>query len=215
MSILSSARFFTTVAQMRQLPRGDIAEVAFVGRSNAGKSSALNVLCQRKRLAFASRTPGRTQALNFFAVGPEPVVSAYLVDTPGYGYAVAPHEVKKEWGLLGGRYLQSRSQLSGVVLIVDIRRRLTALDQALLDWIAPGQRLLVIASKSDKLSRSEQVQAGRAIHDAVLAHRKEAPDRVILFSATARTGVEEARSVIESWLCAAPKKTPALEDAGV
>src|ERR671920_1795179 len=97
MSLLSSARFATTVAKFAQLPRGGLPEIAFVGRSNSGKSTGINLLCARRRLAFASRTPGRTQALNFFAVGPESEALAYLVDTPGYGYAQAPHELKSGW----------------------------------------------------------------------------------------------------------------------
>ncbi len=201
MSLLTSARFLTTVAQLRQLPAGHVPEVAFVGRSNAGKSTAINTLCNRRRLAFASRTPGRTQALNYFSVGPEVGAAvAYIVDTPGYGYASAPKEVKKEWDTLGGRYLQKREQLRGVVLIADIRRQITALDEALLAWAPPHAELLVLASKCDKLNLSEQALAARAISAKVATLRRGAPFKVQLFSALNRRGIDEARAIIEGWL---------------
>ncbi|MEI6546411.1 MAG: ribosome biogenesis GTP-binding protein YihA/YsxC, partial [Burkholderiales bacterium] len=135
MPLLLTARFHTTVALLHQMPREGLLEVAFVGRSNAGKSSAINVLCNRRRLAFASRTPGRTQALNYFAVGPVDQAVAYLVDTPGYGYASAPLETKRGWDQLAGEYLSSRPQLAGTVLMADIRRKLTDLDRRLLAWV--------------------------------------------------------------------------------
>lgn len=209
MSLLQTARFLTTVAQLRQLPRGGVPEVAFVGRSNAGKSSAINVLCQRRRLAFASRTPGRTQALNFFALGPagEPPV-ACLVDTPGYGYAAAPQALKQQWDGLAGRYLQHREPLRGVVLILDIRREVTALDEALLRWAPADAALLVIASKCDKLNRSQQAQARRSIIAAVTPFRPAGDFEVLAFSATTSQGVEQGRIIIERWL--AEIREPAL-----
>lgn len=201
MSLLQTARFLTTVAQLRQLPRGGAPEVAFVGRSNAGKSSAINVLCQRRRLAFASRTPGRTQALNVFALGPagEPPV-ACLVDTPGYGYAAAPQALKQQWDTLAGRYLQRREQLRGVVLILDIRREVTALDEALLGWAPTGAALLVVASKCDKLNRSQQARACGVITAAVKPLRPDGDFEVLAFSATTSQGVEQGRIIIERWL---------------
>lgn len=213
MNLLPSARFHTTVAQLRQLPRGDTPEIAFVGRSNAGKSSAINVLCQRKRLAFASRTPGRTQALNFFALGAGEAIDALLVDMPGYGYAAAPGEIKREWDVLGGRYLQKRPQLRGVVLIVDIRRQITALDRTLLDWIDPAVPLLVIASKDDKLNRDERRRAVMAIEAAVAEHRVRDSFEVVPFSATDRHGLDEARAIIEAWI-AVPSPAGEPEDPG-
>lgn len=202
MSLLTTARFHTTVAQLRQLPRGDIPEVAFVGRSNAGKSSAINVLCNRRRLAFASRTPGRTQALNFFSIGPEqaPEAQAYLVDTPGYGYAQAPKEIKQEWDQLGGRYLQGRRQLAGVVLIADVRRGITPLDVALLAWVAPEVPVLVIMSKCDKLNRQAQAKARREMTAAVAELRPTDTFQVVPFSATGRQGLEEVTAIIEAWV---------------
>src|SRR5690606_32796828 len=158
--LLTSAQFFTTVAQLQQLPATGLPEVAFVGRSNAGKSSAINKLCNRNRLAFASRPPGRTQALNYFSLGPPGGdFVAYLVDTPGYGYAAAPGEVRKQWNTLAGRYLGERAQLRGVVLMVDIRRLVGERDVDLLRWIAPDAPILVLLTKADKLARTHQRRA--------------------------------------------------------
>ena len=110
--------FLTSAARSGDLPAIGAGEVAIAGRSNAGKSSAINTLCQRRRLAFASKTPGRTQALNFFALGPDgSAPRAFLVDAPGYGYAATPHEVRAGWDRLAGRYLQARDSLAGVVLV--------------------------------------------------------------------------------------------------
>lgn len=198
---LSSARFETTVARLSQLPQSRLAEVAFVGRSNAGKSSAINALCGQRRLAFASKTPGRTQALNYFALGPANAApSAWLVDTPGYGYASAPLEVKRGWDQLAGRYLAQRETLAGVVLVLDVRRGLTALDRTMLGWIAPEVPILVLASKCDKLGNAQLSTAMRgleaALHDAKLPN----PLGLLSFSATRRTGVDEAREIIADWL---------------
>ncbi|MFT4101754.1 MAG: ribosome biogenesis GTP-binding protein YihA/YsxC [Burkholderiaceae bacterium] len=213
MNLLASARFHTTVAQLRQLPRDGVPEVAFVGRSNAGKSSAINALCQRRRLAFASRTPGRTQALNYFAVGPVDREVGYLVDTPGYGYASAPQDVKKTWDQLGGRYLQSCKALRGVVLIVDIRREITDRDRALIDWIAPQVPLLAVASKCDKLNRAERVRACRAIAAQIGQSRDAGGFTVIGFSATDQIGVDAVREHIQQWLATGPQAAAGPADA--
>ena len=209
MQRLASARFHTTVAHLRQLPEDGLAEVAFVGRSNAGKSSAINALCRRRKLAFSSRTPGRTQALNFFVVGPDESPHAYLVDTPGYGYAAAPLELKKGWDQLGGRYLRGRQHLRGVVLIVDIRREIGERDRTLLEWIDPKVPLLALASKADKLNRAERHRARLNIREQIGALRPEGSFAVLPLSVTQDIGIEDARSVIEAWL--APR--PALDHA--
>lgn len=200
MSLLFTARFHTTVAQTRQLPRVELPEIAFAGRSNAGKSSAINVLCQRRRLAFSSRTPGRTQALNFFAIGPKEEPSAFLVDTPGYGYAAAPQAVRGAWDALAGRYLGQRAALRGVVLTVDSRRLVTELDRKLLGWLAPGVPVLVLLTKSDKLGYAERMAAYRAAVAQLKEIRPGADLSVLLFSVTDRVGLEEARAIIEGWL---------------
>lgn len=200
MPLLATARFHTTVAALHQLPRDGLVEVAFVGRSNAGKSSAINILCNRKRLAFASRTPGRTQALNYFAVGPVERTLAYVVDTPGYGYASAPLETKKTWDQLAGQYLQRRPQLAGVVLLADIRRGLTDLDRRLIDWVPASVRLVVVLTKSDKLSREQGRRTARAVSDELARLRPGSGDRVQLFSALNRSGSDELTETVENWL---------------
>ncbi len=198
---LSSARFETTVARLSQLPEARLAEVAFVGRSNAGKSSAINVLCGQRRLAFASKTPGRTQALNYFALGPPNADAlAWLVDTPGYGFASAPLEVKRGWDQLAGRYLAQRSTLAGVVLVLDLRRGLTALDRALLDWIAPEVPILVLANKADKFGNAQRLAAMRELRAAFDEAKLSNPLALLSFSSTHRIGVDEARETIVGWL---------------
>jgi GTP-binding protein len=200
MPLLPTARFHTTVAALHQLPRDGLVEVAFVGRSNAGKSSAINVLCNRKRLAFSSRTPGRTQALNYFTVGPEERPLGYLVDTPGYGYASAPLEMKRTWDQLAGQYLQKRPQLAGVVLLADIRRGLTDLDRRLIGWVPAGVRLSVTLTKSDKLSREQARKTQREVAAELARVRPGLGDLVMLFSALNRSGSDELAELVENWI---------------
>jgi len=203
MPSLLTARFYTTVAQTRQLPRAELPEVAFIGRSNAGKSSAINVLCQRRRLAFSSRTPGRTQALNFFAVGRGDLDEAYLVDMPGYGYAAAPGEIRQGWDALAGRYLADRASLHGVVLMIDIRRGFTDLDRRMLAFLPAGLPLLVLLTKSDKVGTAEQTATRRRML-AELADTHQRPQaEVVLFSSETRKGLDQARAIIEGWLAPA------------
>ncbi len=198
---LSSARFATTVAKLQQLPAAGLPEVAFVGRSNAGKSTAINVLCEKRRLAFASRTPGRTQALNYFALGPErEPPRAWLVDTPGYGFASAPLEVKRGWEGLAGRYLAQRETLAGIVLVLDIRRGVTDMDRTLLGWVRPGVPLLVLLSKCDKFGHAQRVAAMHDVEAALLALELRNPTTLLSFSATRRIGLDEAREIIGGWL---------------
>ncbi|MDO9225532.1 MAG: ribosome biogenesis GTP-binding protein YihA/YsxC [Pseudomonadota bacterium] len=204
-----NAAFHTTVAQLRELPADSLAEVAFAGRSNAGKSSAINTLCNHKRLAFVSKMPGRTQHLNFFRVDD----SRFLVDLPGYGYARAPKDQKHIWQALIGGYLGRRPQLAGLVLIMDIRHPLTDLDRSLLEWFRPsGRPVHVLLSKSDKLSRSQALPVLRQVSADLLESGFNAT--VQLFSTPKRVGVEEAEAVVRGWL-GVPKKTPAQgEEAG-
>jgi GTP-binding protein len=199
-SHLLTARFATTVAKLAQLPRDGLPELAFVGRSNAGKSSAINALCQRRRLAFASKTPGRTQALNCFALGPErlPEPLARIVDTPGYGFATAPLEVKREWDQLAGRYLQVRDTLCAVVLVCDVRRGLTALDRTLLGWLRPGVPVLVLLTKSDKLGRAQQREALDTVEAALHEARLPNPLSLLAFSSTTGLGLEPARAWLDA-----------------
>lgn len=201
MSLLHRARFFVSAARLDQLPPPGPAEVAFVGRSNAGKSSAINVLAAQRRLAFSSRTPGRTRLINLFAL-PDPLdpeaALGYLVDLPGYGYAAVAHEARSNWGEVLGRYLLERTSLAGIVLLIDIRRGLTQQDRNLVDWIARSPRpVLVLLTKADKLPYGQRLKAITAIRHE-LAEIGELD--VIPFSATQRIGLEEAARHIEHWI---------------
>ena len=187
--------FLTTVARLRDAPGDAVAEVAFVGRSNAGKSSAINTLAGKTRLAYVSETPGRTQHLNYFSVAPD----RYFEDLPGYGFAKAPQDVRKQWDGLLGPYLQTREQLKGLVIIMDIRRPLTEMDWQMLEWFAPtGRAVHVLLSKADKVSRQEQTKTLRQVK-ADLADLG-CPVSVQLFSSLKRTGVAEAAAVMKGWL---------------
>lgn len=198
-----NAAFHITVARIQDLPADSFAEVAFAGRSNAGKSSAINTLCNHKRLAFVSKMPGRTQHLNFFRVED----GRFLVDLPGYGFARAPKDQKHVWQALIGGYLANRAQLAGLVLIMDIRHPLTELDRSLLDWFRPsGRPVHVLLSKADKLSRGPATQTLNQVRDVLLGAGLHAS--VQLFSSLKRVGVDEAEGVVRNWL-GTPKKNPA------
>ena len=187
-----SARFLTTASRLDQLPASELPEIAFVGRSNAGKSTAINRLAQQKRLAFASRTPGRTQHINLFEVGPKDAPDALFADLPGYGYAAVERAAKLRWQEVMADYLQWRRPLHGVVLMIDSRLGFTDLDRRLLDLMAPrlanGEvRLLALLTKADKLNRRE-AQAALQAAQAVLAEvaTEGADIGVTLFSALSR-----------------------------
>lgn len=189
MSRFHEVRFLLSAAVPAQFPPDVGAEVAFAGRSNAGKSSAINAIAGRRRLARTSKTPGRTRLLNFFEVSP----SRRLVDLPGYGYASAPEAERRAWLPLI-EALRERASLRGLFVIVDSRRGLKEADEALLSWAAPGQRVHVLLAKADKLSRSEAAAALRAAA-ATLAGRATAQ----LFSALEGTGVEQAQDTLVAW----------------
>ncbi|MGE0797121.1 MAG: ribosome biogenesis GTP-binding protein YihA/YsxC [Lautropia sp.] len=208
MRLLATARFADTVVRLHQLARANrdgLPEVAFVGRSNAGKSTCINLICNRRRLAFSSRTPGRTQALNLFALGPDTPGSrpiGFLVDTPGYGFAAAAPEAKRSWQALAGDYLRGRAALVGVVLMLDIRRELTDLDRQLLGWTPSTLPLVVVLTKADKLSRPQARAAlERVAADPALSGR-DAPTLLLLFSMMSRIGVEPLQAAIEALLTA-------------
>jgi GTP-binding protein len=191
--VLNRAQFHTSVAHLRDLPFSR-AEVAFAGRSNAGKSSALNLLTRKNRLAFTSKTPGRTQLINFFELAPD----TFLVDLPGYGYAKVPPQIKAQWEDLLSRYLQERESLVGMVLIMDARHPLTPLDQRMLDWFTPtGKPVHILLSKADKLSNSERALTLRKIKQTLAPFVNVS---VQLFSSLSRMGADEAAGVIEGWL---------------
>jgi len=190
MSRFSQASFLISAAAPAQFPPDDGAEVAFVGRSNAGKSSAINAITHRQALARTSKTPGRTQLLNFFTLYP----GARLVDLPGYGYADVPAAQRRTWPPLIAA-LRERVSLRGLFVIVDARRGLKPGDEDLLAWADPAQRVHVLLSKADKLNKGE----GAA---ALKASREQLGERasVQLFSALRGTGVREAEDTLEGWL---------------
>ncbi len=213
MSKLWQARFFTTVNQLRDLPDTQVPEIAFAGRSNAGKSTAINILCNQKGLAFASKTPGRTQHINFFSIGGAHVaqhrhdetkvdeIECMLVDLPGYGYAEVSGSAKDHWQRLLGDYVQRREQLAALVLIMDSRRPFTELDVQMLEWFAPtGKPIHCILTKVDKLNRNDMTNALRQAQAKLDSYVDEDgegfPFTVQLFSALKRIGVEEANDKI-------------------
>jgi GTP-binding protein len=181
--LFSQAQFFAAVGRPAELPPPGPPEVVFAGRSNVGKSSAINALLGRKRLAFTSKTPGRTQTINFYDLGG----AARLVDLPGYGYARAPQALRTQWRELVGAYLKSRPRLTALVVIMDARHPFTPLDRQLLEWLDNVPKLIVL-SKADKLSRSEQTEL------------KKKHAQALLFSSTTRQGVEECRDLLQGWL---------------
>src|SRR5258706_2191010 len=187
----SQAAFLRAAGRPGDLPPAGRPEVAFAGRSNVGKSSALNALVGRKALARTSKTPGRTQTINFFELGEQ----ALLVDLPGYGYARVPLPVRNQWRELVGAYLRERPSLVGIVVLMDARHPLTVLDRQLFGWLSAARKL-VLLTKADKLSRVMQKQ--------VLADvRAELADaQVLLFSSVTRQGVDECRDLLEQWLAA-------------
>lgn len=192
MSTFQNARFYTTVNHMKDLPPTR-AEVAFVGRSNAGKSSAINTLANHARLARVSKTPGRTQHINFFELGNE----CFLVDLPGYGYAEVPEAVRAHWVELLGRYLQSRQSLIGLLLIMDARHPLKELDRKMLEFFRVSRRPVhILLSKADKLSRQEQSKVLALVKQEL----KDYPGvSVQMFSSLKKSGVEEVERVVNHW----------------
>ena len=168
-----SARFFTTAAQLHQLPVHELPEIAFVGRSNAGKSTAINTLAQQRQLAFASKTPGRTQHINLFHLGAKAAPDQIWADLPGYGYAAVERTAKLRWQEVMADYLAWRRNLRAVVQMVDSRHGFTDLDTQLLGFVAPRVRtgevkLLVLLTKADKLSRREAQLAMTAAQEVLL-----------------------------------------------
>lgn len=203
-----TARFLTTASQLIHLPPTELPEIAFVGRSNAGKSTAINTLAQQKRLAFASKTPGRTQHINLFELGPKDAPDALFADLPGYGYAAVAKAAKLRWQKVMADYLEVRRSLSGVVLMVDSRLGLTDLDKQLLEFVAArvatGEvKLLVLLTKSDKLNRKEADAALRATTDFLAGMTTEDSDvAVTLFSALKKSGVGDVALALREWVLA-------------
>ena len=195
---LHTAKFLTTAPELQFLPALEIPEIAFVGRSNAGKSTCINTLTQQKQLAYASKKPGRTQHINLFTLGKQGVTDAVLADLPGYGYAAVPKQDKIRWQQVMANYLVTRENLKGIVLLCDPRHGLTELDEVLLEVIRPrieaGLKFLVILTKADKLTRSEAAKA------LSIMKLQAGGGEVRLFSATKRTGIEDVAQLLWQWV---------------
>lgn len=191
---LPATRFERSVARIEDLPPPGMPEIAFAGRSNAGKSSAINALVHHARLAFVSKTPGRTQLINFFRCGDR----GFLVDLPGYGYAQVPESVRRGWQGSLEHYLRRRRALAGLVLIMDARHPLTPLDRQMLDWFSPTRRPVHgLLTKSDKLSRGEAALTLRNVRRELAQY--PGATSVQLFSSLKKTGLDEAEAVILAW----------------
>jgi GTP-binding protein len=194
---LHTARFLTTAPQLQFLPALEVPEIAFVGRSNAGKSTCINTLTQQKQLAFASKKPGRTQHINLFALGKQGITDAVLADLPGYGYAAVPKQDKIRWQQVMANYLVTRENLKAIVLMCDPRHGLTELDEVLLEVVRPrieeGLKFLVVLTKSDKLTRAEQTKA------LSIMKLNAGGGEVRLFSATKRQGIDEVSTLLWHW----------------
>ena len=184
MPAFDQAAFMRATARAADFPPPGPPEIAFAGRSNVGKSSAINALTGRRSLARTSKTPGRTQTINFYSLGED----ARLVDLPGYGYAKVPQSMRAAWRELVTAYLRS-AVVVGVVVLMDARHPMTPLDRQLIEWLGDAPQLWLF-SKADKLSRNEQAQLAREMNR----------EHAILFSSVTRQGVEEARDLLERWL---------------
>ncbi|MEF9963764.1 MAG: ribosome biogenesis GTP-binding protein YihA/YsxC [Comamonas sp.] len=215
MGWMHTARFLTTAAQLHQLPVVDVPEFAFVGRSNAGKSTSINTLTQQNQLAFASKRPGRTQHINLFSLGKKGVTDAVLADLPGYGYAAVSREDKKRWQQVMVNYLVSRQSLTGIVLLCDPRLGLTELDEALLDIIRPrveqGLKFLILLTKADKLTRVEQAKI------LSITKLNAGGGEVMLFSALKKQNVDQVAQLLWQWShpegLTSPEAAPAAPEA--
>ncbi len=208
---LHTAKFLTTAPQLHFLPALELPEIAFVGRSNAGKSTCINTLTQQKQLAFASKKPGRTQHINLFSLGKQGVTDAILTDLPGYGYAAVPKADKIRWQQVMANYLVTRENLTGIVLMCDPRHGMTELDEILLDVIRPrvqeGLKFLIVLTKSDKLTRSEATKA------LSITKLQAGGGDVMLFSAPKRKGIDEIAQLLWKWAhptgaAVSPKNAP-------
>ncbi|HTO48492.1 MAG TPA: ribosome biogenesis GTP-binding protein YihA/YsxC [Burkholderiales bacterium] len=195
MSLFQNATYVASAHRLQDLPPPGAPEIAFAGRSNAGKSSAINALANRTRLAFVSKTPGRTQTINLFRL----TGGGILADLPGYGYAKVPEAMRRHWEATLSAYLQTRSSLCGLALVMDARHPLTERDELMLAWFRPtGRPIHVLLTKSDKLARSAAAATLARVRERLRALRGNYTAQ--LFSSVDRTGLEEAEAVFAGWL---------------
>lgn len=186
--------FLTSAPNLKSLPEDSGIEIAFAGRSNAGKSTALNALTNQKNLARTSKTPGRTQLINLFEVEPQ----CKLVDLPGYGYAAVPEQMKQQWQYALGEYLQKRECLAGIIVLMDIRHPLKDLDQQMIEWaVSADLPILLLLTKADKLSQSERSKQVKMVREAILPFQGDI--QVEAFSALKRTGIDRLAAKLDSW----------------
>jgi len=198
--LFSGATFLASAGTLQEFPTDGVPEVAFVGRSNVGKSSAINALAGRRRLAFTAKAPGRTQTVNFYDLGD----AARLVDLPGYGFARVSKSVREGWDRLVGDYFGAGRPLAGVVILMDARHPMTSHDERLLDWLNTFElRLLAVLTKSDKLTRSEGTVALNRTRQELQARCEE----TILFSSSSGAGVEPVRELLWKWVAASNAAT--------
>ena len=186
--------FLTSAPDIRHLPEDSGIEIAFAGRSNAGKSTALNAVTNQKNLARTSKTPGRTQLINLFEVEPQ----CKLVDLPGYGYAAVPEQMKIQWQKALGEYLQKRECLGGVVILMDIRHPLKDLDQQMIEWAASADLpVLLLLTKADKLSQSERSKTVKMVREAILPFQGDI--QVEAYSALKKIGIDKLSTKLNAW----------------
>jgi len=213
MGWMHTARFLTTAAQLHHLPPIVVPEIAFVGRSNAGKSTCINTLTQQKQLAYASKRPGRTQHINLFSLGKQGLTDAVLADLPGYGYAAVTKQDKIRWQRVMANYLVTRENLKGIVLLCDPRLGLTELDEVLLDVIRPrvqeGLKFLILLTKADKLTRVEGAKA------LSIARLQAGGGEAKLFSALKKQGVDEVAQLLWDWSHEAPIDPDAAQSSAL
>ena len=208
MGLFDRIQYTMSVHDLDKLPPEGPVEVAFVGRSNAGKSSAINTLSNRNRLAFVSKTPGRTQLINFFSIGDD----RYLVDLPGYGFAGVPLEIKRHWEELLSTYVGQRRSLAGLVLIMDARHPLKPLDKQMLAWFGhTGKPVHALLTKADKLSKNDAAQTLAKVRRELSGLGSLATAQ--LFSSLSKQGIEEAETNIGRIFAAGKEKGPGKGDA--
>ena len=193
--VFQHVRFLKSASTVRDFPEDAGAEVAFCGRSNAGKSSAINAICQQNSLARTSKTPGRTRLINFFKLGSD----ARLVDLPGYGYAKAPAKVQQQWQNLMQSYLVHRHALCGLILLMDIRHPLTEIDWTMIQWSEHYRLpLYILLTKADKVNRNAMMKSHTRVASDLERHGFDAGTQI--FSATRRTGISQAQKKISAWI---------------